>query len=797
MFGNGREGQRGMKQQIRRVLFWVVVAVAGVLVFDFSASRVLAASDPKMRKFVDELLAKMTLEEKVGQLVQYSADMSVTGATVKEDYKEEIKRGRVGSIFNAYTPKFTRELQQLAIENSRLKIPLIFAFDVIHGHRTAFPIPLGESASWDLKLMEETARTAAREAAADGIHWTFAPMVDIARDPRWGRVMEGAGEDPWLGAKIATARVHGFQGDDLASTESVLACAKHFAAYGAAQGGRDYNTADMSERELRETYLPPFQAAIDAGVRTLMPSFNEISGAPSTASEWLLGDLLRKQWKFDGVVVTDYTAINELIPHGVAVDERQAGMLAFRASVDMDMQGGVFARHLGDLVKKGEVGRAALDRAVRRVIEAKYVRGLFADPYRFSNEDRAQREHLKPANRALAREVARQSIVLLKNDGQKNDQKDGRQTLPLKRQGTIALVGPFGEDRANLNGGWAGASEPKNSVTLLEGLKAAVGDKAKILSVKGANFIEDPKLLRFLNNHTGPSDVLKVDQRSSEEMIKEALSVVAKADVVVVALGETIGMSGEGASRTEIRLPEPQRALLRALRGSGKPLVLVLFNGRPLVLEEETQIATAVLEAWYLGTESGNAIADILFGDFNPSGKLTISFPRSEGQIPIYYAQKSTGRPTDANESKYTSRYIDSANEPLFPFGFGLSYTRFRYTELNVEPKAISPQEKVRVTFKISNIGDRDGVEIAQLYLQDVVASVTRPVKQLRGFQRVALKAGESREINMELVADDLKFWDQKMRWSHEPGEFKVMVGGSSASLVQTSFRLLAKKDKP
>lgn len=738
-------------------------------------------SEQKMNAFLSQLIGKMTLEEKVGQLVQYTADLAVTGASIRPAFREDIKKGKTGSILNAYGPTFTRELQKLAVENSRLKIPLLIAYDVIHGHRTGFPIPLAESASWNLKLMEEAARTAAREAAADGVHWTFAPMVDIARDPRWGRVMEGAGEDPWLAERVAAARVRGFKGGGLSRTDTLMTCMKHFAGYGAAQAGREYNTVDMSERELFETYLPPFKAAVDAGVDTVMPSFNEIAGIPSTANDWLLTDLLKKRWKFNGIVVSDYTAINELKNHGVAANDKEAVLLAFKSGVDIDMQGEIYSKYLPELVKERKISQSSLDAAVRRVLEAKYRRGLFEDPYRFNNEERAKSEHMKAENLETARKMARESIVLLKN---------ANNVLPLKRTGTIALIGPFVENRQDPTGNWFAATDWKKTVTLFDGVKQAVGDKAKILYAKGANLLEDEAQMAFFNKHLTDRPPYAKDSRSSDELIRDAVNVAKRSDVVVLALGETYSMSGEAASRTHIRLFEHQVNLLRALHEVGKPIALVLFNGRPLVLEEENQLADAMVESWLLGTENGNAIADVLFGDYNPSGKITMTFPRSEGQIPIYYAQKNTGRP-NVDNSKYTSRYIDSPNEPLFPFGYGLSYTHFSYSNLQLSADKMSPKQKLKISFTLKNDGDRDGTEIAQLYIRDMVASVTRPIKQLRGFERVELKAGESRVVKMELSVDDLKFYNKKMQLVAEPGEFKVMVGGSSASLIEKSFNLV------
>lgn len=748
-----------------------------LLFFSIGARAVVKES--RMKPFLDRLMSRMTTEEKAGQLTQYSADMAQTGASLRDNYKEDILKGRVGSIFNAYTPAFTRELQTLAVEKTRLKIPLIFGYDVIHGHRTIFPIPLGESASWDLGLIEESARIAAREASADGVHWTFAPMVDVSREPRWGRVSEGAGEDPWLGSKIAEARVRGFQGTDLASTDTVLACVKHFAAYGAPQGGRDYNVVDMSERELFETYMPPYEAAVKAGAATVMTSFNEIGGVPSSSNRDLLTDLLRGKWKFNGFVVADYTAVNELIPHGVAADEKAAVDLAFNAGLDMDMQGSLYANHIVQLVKEGRIKVRDLDRAVRRVLEAKYRLGLFEDPYRYSDEERAKKFLMAAEHREHARKIARKSAVLLKND---------KDVLPLKKSGTIALIGPFADNKRDQIGNWSGAGDWKQAVSLEEGIRRSTAGKAKIIKAKGANLSDDPKLVDFLNEHGGN---IEIDSRSPQKLIDEALSTAKKADVVVMALGESQGMSGEAASRSRIRLPENQQELLKAVAKTGKPIVLVLFNGRPLALELENALAHSILETWFLGTEAGHAIADLLFGDENPSGKLPMSFPVNEGQIPVYYSMKNTGRPFDAKQ-KYTSKYLDVSNEALYPFGWGLSYTRFEISEPRLDTPRLKMNQKLQVKVRISNVGERDGEEVVQLYIRDLVGSVTRPLKQLRGYQKVFLKKGESKELTFVLSVEDLKFYGKGMKWAAEPGEFHVMVGPNSRDLKSASFQLTA-----
>lgn len=738
-----------------------------------------AAQKAKMNKFIDQLMAKMTVEEKAGQLNQFSGEMAQTGATLKENYAEALLKGQVGSIFNVATPARTRELQKMAVEKTRLKIPLLFGFDVIHGHRTIFPIPLGESASWDLGRIEKSARLAAAEASADGIHWTFAPMADIARDPRWGRVSEGAGEDPWLGAKIAAARVKGFQGKGPRSTDSVMACVKHFAAYGAPLAGRDYNTVDMSERELFETYLPPYEAAIKAGARTVMTSFNDINGIPATGNSWLLTKVLREQWKFKGLVVTDYTSVNEMIEHGYAADSKHAAQLGINAGSDMDMMSEAYVKHLPALVKEGKVSMARLNSAVRRVLEAKYELGLFDDPYRFSDEDRAKKTIMSAEHIEHARDMGRRSIVLLKNDNN---------VLPLKREGTIALIGPLADNKRDQIGNWSALGEGKQAVSLLEGLTAGAQGKVKILHARGANLVQPGPLLDFLNTHGGE---LTIDKQSSEDLIKEAVRTAKKADVVVLALGESQGMSGEAASRSEIRIPRHQLELLKKIKQEvKKPIVLVIFNGRPLALETENALADSMVVTWFLGTQAGHSISDVLFGDYNPSGKLPMTFPRNEGQIPIFYSHRSTGRPNLPKE-KYRSKYLDVANDPLFPFGHGLSYTKFEISEPRLSSLKVRPNQKLRVDVTVKNVGPRDGEETVQLYVRDMVATVTRPVKQLRGFQKVFLKPGESKDVAMELTTEDLKFYNRNMKLTAEPGEFRVMVGADSVNVKEAGFTLM------
>ncbi|MFZ4634273.1 MAG: beta-glucosidase BglX, partial [Saprospiraceae bacterium] len=619
----------------------ILFFTAGLLVLGVMAFQVKPRAKVPFKTIdqrVDSVLALMTLEEKIGQLTLFTTDWESTGPTIRAGYQEDIRKGRCGALFNSHTAAFTRQLQRIAVEETRLKIPLIFGYDVIHGYKTIFPIPLGEAASWDLKAMETSAQVAAAEAAASGLHWTFAPMVDICRDPRWGRVTEGAGEDTWLGCRIAEARVKGFQGKGIGNTESVMACVKHYAAYGAPAAGRDYNTVDMSERFFREYYLPPYEAAVKAGAATVMTSFNDYDGVPASGNHFLLTDILRTEWGFNGFVVTDFTAINEMVDHGVVADEKEAGELALYAGVDMDMQGAVFQQYLKKSLDEGKVSIKQIDDSVRRILRKKFELGLFEDPYKFCNEQREKQTVLSTAHRVAARDVARKSVVLLKND---------KNTLPLSKTANIAVIGPLADNQRELIGSWSGAGNFNDCVSLLSGLRSV--HKGKITHVAGCT-VEG-------NDQSG---------------FAEAVSAAKAADVVVVAVGELAWMSGEAASRTDISVPGPQEALVKALAATGKPVVVVLMSGRPLAIPQLTANATALLEAWWLGTEAGNALADVLYGDYNPSGKLPITFPHSVGQVPIFYNEKNTGRPFDAQD-KYTTKYLDAPNTPLFPFGFGLS----------------------------------------------------------------------------------------------------------------------------
>jgi beta-glucosidase len=732
-----------------------------------------------MRAFVDELLGKMTLEEKIGQLNLLTIGFDVTGPMVSKNVDESIRKGLVGAVLNTYTPSATRKLQALAVDQSRLHIPLILGYDVVHGHRTMFPVPLGLAASWDMAAVQRSARVAAEESSADGLNWVYSPMVDIARDPRWGRVMEGAGEDPYLGSLVAAAMVRGYQGDDLAANNAVLACVKHFALYGATEAGREYNTTDMSRVRMYNEYLAPYKAAVEAGAGSIMSSFNEIDGIPATVNPWLLTDVLRRQWSFTGFVATDYASINEVTTHGYAADDATAARLALAAGTDMDMVGETFVHHLGAAVQAGQLTPAQIDLACRRVLEAKYKLGLFQDAYRGVTPARATATMVKPEFRAATREVARKTMVLLKNE---------RQVLPLKKTGTIALIGPLANRQRDMIGAWSAAGDWQQAISLEQGIKNVAGPGLKVVYAKGANIIDDPQLIERLNRDKG---LLDLDPRPADQLIAEAVKAAQQADVVVAAVGEAAGMSGEAASRSEIGLPGQQLELLKALKKTGKPLVIVLMNGRPLALPWEQANADAILETWFAGTEGGNAIADVLFGAYNPAGRLTMTFPQNVGQVPIYYNHKNTGRPYDGvAPDKYKSRYLDVSNDPLYPFGFGLSYSTFSYSKPEISKATLRTGEGLDVTLTVQNTGNYDGEEVAQLYLHDLAASVTRPVKELKGYQKIMLKKGESRKLTFHLTPDDLKFYNQELQLVAEPGEFEVFVGPNSRDVQKVAFTL-------
>ncbi len=729
----------------------------------------------KMNQFITILMQKMTLEEKIGQLNLPSVGFDVTGPILSQGVEDKIKKGLVGGVFNTYTPVAVRKLQDIAVNETRLKIPLLFGYDVIHGHRTIFPIPLGLSATWDPKLVERTARAAADEATADGLNWAYSPMVDIARDPRWGRVSEGAGEDPWLGSQMARAMVKGYQGTDYVNNNTLLACVKHFALYGAAEAGRDYNTVDMSRIKMYNEYLPPYKAAVDAGVATIMTSFNEIDGIPATANKWLLTDLLRKQWGFKGMIVTDYTAINEMMAHGMG-DAKKVGELSLNAGVEMDMVGEIFLQYGADLVKTGKVSQAVIDAACRRILEQKYKLGLFDDPYRYVNEARNKTAIMNTEKILLSKEAAIKSMVLLKN---------ANQALPLNAAKKIAFIGPLVKDQRNLIGSWSGAGDYKKAVSIWAALEQKFGAD-KFLYAKGCNLVDDATLRKRLNDHDGQ---IVPDEKTPDQLIAEAVQTAQQADVVVAVLGEAFGMTGEAASRSMIGLLDNQVDLLKALKKTGKPIVLVLMNGRPLTLSWEDQNMEAILETWFGGTQAGAAIADVLFGEANPSGKLSMTFPRNVGQVPIYYNAKNTGRPYDENQ-KYTSKYLDVPNSPLYPFGHGLSYTTFGYGDIKLSKSSITAADKLQVTVNVTNTGNVDGEETVQLYIRDLVGSITRPVKELRRFEKVTLRKGESREMSFTLTVEDLKFFNKDLKWAAEPGDFRVFVGTNSQDVKQAAFSL-------
>ncbi|MBT9907265.1 beta-glucosidase BglX [Bacteroides fragilis] len=731
-----------------------------------------------MDRFIDQLMKKMTLEEKIGQLNLPVTGEITTGQAKSSDVAKRIRNGEVGGLFNLKGVERIREVQRQAVEESRLGIPLLFGMDVIHGYETIFPIPLGLSCTWDMKAIEESARIAAVEASADGISWTFSPMVDVSRDPRWGRVSEGNGEDPFLGAAIARAMIRGYQGKDMSRNDEIMACVKHFALYGASEAGRDYNTVDMSRQRMFNEYMLPYQAAVEAGVGSVMASFNEVDGVPATGSKWLMTDVLRKQWGFDGFVVTDYTGINEMIDHGMG-DQQTVAALALNAGVDMDMVSDAFSGTLKKSVEEGKVSAAAIDAACRRILEAKYKLGLFDDPYKYCDVNRPKKQIFTKEHRAIARKTASESFVLLKNEG----------VLPLSKKGTIAVVGPLANTRSNMPGTWSVAAVLDNAPSLVEGLREVVGDRAKVVTAKGSNLIGDAD---YEKRATMFGRELHRDNRTDRELLDEALKVAAGADVIVAALGESSEMSGESSSRTNLEMPDVQRALLQELLKTGKPVVLVLFTGRPLVLTWEEEHVSAILNVWFGGSEAAYAISDVLFGDVNPSGKLTATFPQNVGQIPLFYNHKNTGRPLQEGRwfEKFRSNYLDVSNEPLYPFGYGLSYTTFAYSDIHLSSTEMSADGELTATVTVTNTGSRDGAEVVQLYIRDLVGSVTRPVKELKGFEKIFLKAGESRKVSFSITPELLKFYNYDLQFVCEPGDFDVMIGGNSRDVKKARFLL-------
>lgn len=745
---------------MRRKILFAVLMLIGLNAF---------SQDAKMKAFIDALMKQMTLDEKIGQLNLPGSGDIVTGQAGNSDIAKKIEKGLVGGLFNIKSVAKIKDVQRLAVEKSRLKIPLIFGMDVIHGYETVFPIPLGLSCSWDMNAIKRSAQIAAKEASADGICWTFSPMVDIAKDARWGRIAEGNGEDAYLGSQIAKAMVQGYQGDDLKKDNTILACVKHYAMYGAAEAGRDYNTTDMSKLRMYNEYLPPYKAAVDAGCGSVMASFNEVDGVPATGNKWLLTDVLRTQWGFKGFVVTDYTGINEMMDHGMG-DLQMVAALAKKAGVDMDMVGEGFLLTLKKSLTEGKVTLQDIEVACRRILEAKYKLGLFDDPYRYCKEERAKSEIFTDASRAEARKIAADCFVLLKNQNN---------LLPLKKTGTIALVGPLADNKENMPGTWSVAANFSKATSILKGLQEVVGKDVKIKYAKGSNLISDAKYEEragMFNKSLGR------DNKTDEEMIKEALEVSKDADVIVAALGESAEMSGESSSRTDLNIPDTQKKLLAELLKTGKPVVLVLLTGRPLTIKWENENVPAILNVWFAGSEAGYAVADVLFGDFVPSGKLTTTWPQNVGQLPMYYSHKNTGRPLEDGKwfQKFRSNYLDVSNDPVYPFGYGLSYTNFAYSDIALSSNNLKGNQTLKATVTVTNTGKYAGKEVVQLYIRDVVGSITRPVKELKGFQKIELKAGESKTVTFNITPEDLKFYNSSLKYDWESGEFHIMIGTSS-----------------
>ena len=738
-----------------------------------AASSVFAQKKP-MKEFVNELMAKMTLEEKIGQLNLLPGGDVTTGAIMDSPLAQLTAAGQLGAVLNVKGQDKIHELQRVAVKKSRLGIPLLIGLDVIHGNQTVFPIPLAQACSWDLKAIENGARIAAKEATAQGVNWVYSPMVDIAIDPRWGRVAEGAGEDPFLGCRIGEALVKGYQGSY--GKENAMACVKHFALYGAAEAGRDYNTVDMSRVRMYNQYLAPYKAAAEAGAGSFMSSFNVVDGVPATCNKWLLTDLLRKEWKYDGFVVTDYGSINEAIVHGIG-DQSVTSELALKAGTDMDMCSNAFIKQLANLVKNGRVSQEDIDTACRRVLEAKYKLGLFDDPYRFCEPKRLKTDLYTAEHRKAARDMAAETFVLLKNDG----------VLPLKKQGKIALIGPLGNNSSNMVGCWSTADTPELYSTLKEAMERAVGDKAQVVFAQGCNIYADENIQK------GATFGRPIDRVDDDKAKEEALRVAADADIIVCAMGEMAEMSGESSSRTDISLPRVQMELLKALVATGKPVVMLNFAGRPTVMAWEAEHVNAILNVWFGGSEAGDAICDVLFGDKNPSGHLTMTMPKALGQIPIYYNHLNTGRPVPEGVTeyrKYQSNYIDVRNDPLYPFGYGMSYTTFEYGKPRLNATTMKADGSITLTVNVRNSGNRDGDEVVQLYIHDMVATIARPVKELKGFERISLKAGESRDVTFTINADMLKFYNSNLQYVAEPGDFEVMVGGNSRDVQKIRFTL-------
>ncbi len=759
--------------RIGRFLLTAVITASAV-----TAMAASQADKGKMDQFIDNLMGKMTLQEKIGQLNLPVSGEIVTGQAKSSDVAGKIRKGQVGGLFNVKGVENIREVQKIAVEQSRLKIPLLFGMDVIHGYETVFPIPLALSCSWDMEAIKESACIAAKESSADGICWTFSPMVDICRDPRWGRMAEGGGEDPYLGSEISAAMVKGYQGDDLTDKNTIMACVKHFALYGAPEAGRDYNTVDMSHLSMFNNYFPPYKAAIDAGVGSVMTSFNVVDGIPATGNKWLMTDVLRDRWGFDGFVVTDYTAISEMIAHGMG-DLQQVSAMSLSAGTDMDMVADGFLTTLEKSLKEGKVTMAEIDKACRRILEAKYKLGLFDDPYKYCDASRVKKDIFTAENRTVARKIATETFVLLKNENN---------LLPLQRKGKIALVGPLANTKANMPGTWSVAAASDKYNSLYESMKQSLAGKAEVLYAKGSNLMYDAQ--REAEATMFGREMR--DPRSAQELLDEALNVASQADVIVAAVGESSEMSGESSSRTNLEMPDAQRDLLTALKKTGKPIVLVYFAGRSTVMTWEQENFPAILNVWFGGSEAADAICDVVFGDVSPSGKLTTTFPKNVGQIPLYYNHLNTGRPLEAGKwfSKFRSNYLDIDNDPLYPFGYGLSYTTFRYGDLQLSNNSMNERGKITASVTVTNTGNYDADEIVQMYIRDMVGSVARPVKELKGFERIHLKKGESRTVSFDITAEQLKFYNSALNWVCEPGEFEVMVGGNSRDVQTKKFSL-------
>ncbi len=753
--------------------------------------QVNAQTDKQMDSFISKLMSQMTLEEKIGQLNLPVSNSFIAGERkdgVLSPLEQQIAKGEIGGLFGMKGAKLIREKQQIAVEKSRLHIPLLFGLDVIHGYETTFPIPLALATSWNMELIEHEARIAAEEASIDGINWVFSPMVDLSRDARWGRIAEGPGEDPYLGGEMAKALVKGYQGknNDFSVPNTLMACVKHYALYGAAEAGRDYNTVDMSRQRMMNEFMLPYKAACEQGAGSYMASFNEFEGVPATANKYLLDDILRKQWGFKGFIVSDYTGISEMVNHGIG-DLQTVSARALEAGIDMDMVSEGFTNTLKKSLAEGKITQAHIDQACRRILDAKYKLGLFNDPYKFCNDERASKELFSPSNRAKSKEIADECQVLLKNENN---------LLPLRKSGRIAVIGPLGDASSDMPGCWSLTGKADQSVSLFQGLKAAIGASGTVTYAKGSDIVADSLLETKLNGMMGfvipGMPVKKVHDRKPEVLLKEALDLAQNSDVVIAALGENANMNGEGASRSIPDIPEPQAKLLKALVATGKPVVLVIFTGRPLILSWEDANVPAILNAWFPGSEAGTSIAGILFGDVNPSGKLTTTFPLNAGQIPIFYNHKNTGRPHGENEpyARFRSNYLDVINSPLYPFGYGLSYTSFDYGDIKLSSPEIAMNGKLTASVTVKNSGLRDGKEIVQLYIRDVYSTSTRPVKELKAFQKISLKAGESREVTFDLTTEDLKYYNHDLAYVCEPGDFEVMIGPNSRDVKTVKLTL-------